>query len=306
MTDLNESVVGRIYDRTDWGAPATPGGAQRDPARVVGMTVHHTTGNTLGNDDTVRWWHNIWRWHTGRNPSSPLTWSDIGYAYGIDRFGNLFVGRGRYRQLAHARGYNTTWLGVAYLGSGIQGHVTIDAKQTFVGLRNWLRDGGGMDNMSRLNGHRDIGSTACPGDHLYQWVSDGMPTPDTVGGGLMLPRQGDTGEVVEFWQRTLVRAGYPIDYSDPYDGNYGPATEAAVTKARQSFSSNVTPSVGRITPWTAMRLLERLGGEGAEGPRGPRGPKGDRGPKGERGPAGTDGKDADLTDYAIPIVQRDP
>ena len=166
-------VVGHIYDRTDWGAPATPGGTQRDRSLVVGMTVHHTTGNTLGHDDTVRWWHNIWRWHTGNNG-----WADIGYGYGIDRFGNLFVGRGRYRQLAHARGYNTDWLGVAYLGSGIQGHVTDDAKQTFVSLRNWLREDGGMDNMSRLNGHRDIGSTSCPGDVLYRWVSDGMTLPE--------------------------------------------------------------------------------------------------------------------------------
>ena len=172
------NIPGRVIERPEWGAPAEPGGTRRDRDKVVGLTVHHTTGDTLGNDDTVRWWYNIWRWHTGQHPSSPLTWADIGYAYGVDKYGNVLVGRGRFRQLAHARGYNTEWLGIAYLGTGRAGHVTDEGKRALLGLRAWLRGDGGMVNMRRVNRHRDIGSTSCPGPYLSQWIADGMPSPD--------------------------------------------------------------------------------------------------------------------------------
>ena len=166
------NIPGQVIERTEWGGPAEPGGTRRDRSLVVGWTQHHTTGDTLGNDDTVRWWYNIWRWHTGNNG-----WADIGYAYGVDKYGNVLVGRGRYRQLAHASGYNTTWLGVAYLGTGRQGHVTDEGKLALLGLRDWLRGDGGMTNMSRVNRHRDIGSTSCPGPYLSQWIAEGMPSP---------------------------------------------------------------------------------------------------------------------------------
>jgi len=172
MSDLAELIPGRVFQRQDYGAPATPGGARRDRSRVIGMTVHWTTGNVLGEADTLRWVGNIYRYHT-----QTLGWADIGYAYLVDRWGNVYVGRGRYRQLAHATGYNTTWLGVAFLG-GHDSHVNDEALAALAGLRAWLRREGGMTNMSRLNGHRDLGSTACPGDRLWQWTQDGGPAPD--------------------------------------------------------------------------------------------------------------------------------
>jgi len=172
MTDLAELIPGRVYDRHDYGAPATPGGARRNRDDVVGMTVHWTTGRALGRPNTVDWVASIYRYHT-----QTLGWADIGYAYLVDKHGNVFVGRGRFRALAHATGYNRTWLGVAYLG-GHSNDITAEGKAALIGLRNWLIEDGGMPGMTRLNGHRDLGSTHCPGDLLYRWVHDGMPAPD--------------------------------------------------------------------------------------------------------------------------------
>ncbi len=172
MSDLAEMIPGRVFQRQDYGAPATPGGARRDRSRVIGMTCHWTTGNVLGEADTLRWVGNIYRYHVNTNG-----WADIGYAYLVDRWGNVYVGRGRYRSLAHATGYNTTWLGVAFLG-GHDSHVNDEALAALAGLRAWLRHEGGMASMSRINGHRDLGSTACPGDRLWRWARDGAPAPD--------------------------------------------------------------------------------------------------------------------------------
>ena len=170
--DLQHYIPGDVYNRSDYGAPSTPGGARRDRSRVVGMTLHWTTGNVLGEASTLAWVGNIYRYHVNTRG-----WADIGYAYLFDRYGNVYVGRGRYRALAHATGYNTTWLGCAFLG-GHNDHVTDEAKQAAAGLRRWLRNEGGMINMSRVNGHRDLGSTACPGTLLHSWVHSGMRAPE--------------------------------------------------------------------------------------------------------------------------------
>ncbi len=172
MSKLESLIPGKHYTRRQWGAPWLSGGARRPRREVEGMTIHHTTGDTLGNPNTVAWVLNIYRFHTGPQRG----WADIGYAYLVDRYGNVFTGRGRFRQLAHSPGYNRSRLGVAYLGTGRAGHVTPEAKRAFVGLRHWLREGGGMRNMDGLDGHRDLKLTSCPGDALYEWaVRQGMP-----------------------------------------------------------------------------------------------------------------------------------
>lgn len=172
MADLSRYIPGDVYNRSDYGAPSTPGGSRRDRSRVVGMTLHWTTGNVLGESSQLNWVRNIRNYHV-----NTLGWADIGYAYLFDRYGNVYVGRGRYRALAHASGYNTTWLGVAFLG-GHDSHVSDEAKQAAAGLRRWLMNEGGMTSMRSVNGHRDIGSTACPGNLLHSWVHSGMRAPE--------------------------------------------------------------------------------------------------------------------------------
>lgn len=173
MADLAELIPGDVYTRSEIGMPSSPGGSRRPRSAVVGLTGHHTTGETLGESNQIQWVFNIYHYHV-----NTLNWADIGYAYLYDRYGNVYVGRGRYRTLAHATGYNRNWLGVAYLGDSSQGYPE-PAQLTFIGLRSWLMNEGGMTNMSQVNGHGDIGSTACPGAEKYSFITSGMPEPDT-------------------------------------------------------------------------------------------------------------------------------
>lgn len=169
---IEEKIPGDFITRHDWGGPHDPGGTYRHPSNVEAMTGHITTGNNLGRSNTTRWVKNIYDYHTGSNG-----WSDIGYAFLFDRYGNVFEGRGIERWLAHAVGYNDIWLGTAYLG-GVANEVTDRAKAAFLGLRQALKAYG--LHVDHVNGHRDVSNKACPGDPFYSWIQAGLPAPKTI------------------------------------------------------------------------------------------------------------------------------
>lgn len=102
--------------------------------------------------------------------------------------------------------------------------------------------------------------------------------------GVMLPRKGDKGPIVEYWQRLLIRAGEKLPQFGA-DGEYGDETENAVNSFRKKHELGPT---NRITAWTAIALQEAAF-RGARGPAGPAGPAGPPGPEGPRGPEGPPG-----------------
>lgn len=174
MADLGSYIPGTVYSRSDVGMPSQPGGAYRDLSSVDTWVTHWTTGDALGVSDTAQWVKNIYDYHTGNRG-----WRDIGYNFLVDRFGNVFFGRGRYRVGAHAPGANTNGIGVAYLG-GHDRDISPKGKLAMLGLYEWLNDEGGITIYGpERYGHRDFRDTTCPGDKLYEWTRSGMPRPET-------------------------------------------------------------------------------------------------------------------------------
>ena len=171
-TAIEAAIPGEFIARERCGMPSDPGGAPRSPAEIEAMTAHITTGDNLGRKSTAEWMGNIYQFHTGSQG-----WADIGYAFGVDRYGNVLEGRGIERQLAHAKGYNRIWLGVAYLGA-VSNEFTNKAQAAFLGLRNVLLERG--IDVETVNGHRDVSSKACPGDPVYEWIQDGLPLPRSL------------------------------------------------------------------------------------------------------------------------------
>jgi hypothetical protein len=96
-------------------------------------------------------------------------WADIGYNFLVAPSGEVFEGRGWDYTGAHARGHNSTTLGVAYIGDGRQS-VSDAAKRSILLLAQEAER-----RFGRLNrvGHRDVGATACPGDVLFAWWKSG-------------------------------------------------------------------------------------------------------------------------------------
>ncbi|HUP87698.1 MAG TPA: N-acetylmuramoyl-L-alanine amidase [Acidimicrobiales bacterium] len=179
-----------VITRAQWGADESMKGS--DPplfAPITRLALHHTAG-AEGEDPaaTVR---AIYAYHTKSNG-----WNDIGYNFLVDSAGRIY--EGRYArdyargeiptgettdQLgvigAHISGNNTGTVGIALLGD-----FSGDAQPTSAAVRAaekmfaWKADRhdinvAGTTSWSTgekptLIGHRDAGTTACPGDRLYE------------------------------------------------------------------------------------------------------------------------------------------
>ncbi|HEV7721474.1 MAG TPA: N-acetylmuramoyl-L-alanine amidase, partial [Iamia sp.] len=195
------------YDRpaTPAGGPAiatraswAPGGWQgwRDgctPApTVMGAlrfaVVHHTDGtNSYGAADVPGILAGIYRFHTGTNG-----WCDIAYNLFVDRFGTVWEGRtgGLSAPImgGHAKGFNTNSVGIAMIGSHVSTAPSAAAMTALRDVLAWKLGSHGVDPQTStpivsqgsprypagqtvvlptVQGHRDSGVTACPGNLLY-------------------------------------------------------------------------------------------------------------------------------------------
>lgn len=184
----------RVRSRSTWGAAAPrtrpsysspasylpssqqPDGDLGPRYDVVGAgVVHHTAGETWYSANEVPGIiRGIQRFH-----QSSRGWNDIGYNFVVDRFGRIWEGRagGTTRSVigAHAGGHNSTSFGTVVLGNFVNGAApTGDAVDGLVELLAWKFALHGIDPRgthrwpngtvrTTLIGHRDVGSTTCPG-----------------------------------------------------------------------------------------------------------------------------------------------
>jgi flagellar hook assembly protein FlgD len=178
-----------IIRRSQWGADesivrAAPAYAER----VRFAVVHHTAGtNSYTAAQSAAIVRGIQRYHVLANG-----WNDIGYNFLVDKYGQIFEGRGggigRNVVGAHAQGFNTGSTGVSLLGTYSSSRISTAGRSALVKLLAWRLDVAHVDPLSRLtwisggnpeypagtpvrlraiSGHRDTGPTSCPGTALY-------------------------------------------------------------------------------------------------------------------------------------------
>jgi uncharacterized protein with LGFP repeats len=185
------SAMPAVYSRAQWGADESiRSWDPQYPSTLKAATIHHTADrNNYTADEVPAMMRSIYAYHT-------LTrgWGDIGYNVIVDRFGRIF--EGRFGGLAstvvgaHAGGFNTFTFGVSMLGDYDAVPVpqaTVDAVANFVAWKFQLygidprgttvltSSGGGTSKyaagqqvtLPTVFGHRDVGSTVCPGRYGY-------------------------------------------------------------------------------------------------------------------------------------------
>lgn len=147
--------------------------------------------------------------------------------------------------------------------------------------RIWLPGYGWQPHRGQYHGHVHVsvgwgpdGRSTGPYDDTSPW---GLAT--TTVGGIMLPKKGDSGQIVKYWQRLLLDAGEKLPQYGA-DGDYGDETVAAVRRLRLAAGAK-NPGGDEITGWTA-RVIQRAAVR-AWAPRGPAGPPGEPGPAGPPG-----------------------
>ncbi len=239
-----------IFTRAQWGAG---GWAYGNPGCGNGPTmmsslrfavVHHTVStndySASQADDQIR---AIYDYHVnGRG------WCDIAYNFVVDRFGTVWEGRTNSIsgpvQGGHASGFNTGSMGVVLLGQyhpGSSPPATTVSSAQYGGVRDliaWKFGVHGIDalgtttevsggstsipagtqvTLRTISGHRDVGSTGCPGDNAYVllpgWRTDvaaklsGAPSAATrpgaaknADGRMEVFATGNDGTIFHGWQ----------------------------------------------------------------------------------------------------------
>ncbi|MBA3745845.1 N-acetylmuramoyl-L-alanine amidase [Sporichthya sp.] len=184
-----------VRSRGAWKAdPALTRRSPRYTREIVAGFVHHTAGtNNYGPDDVPKILRGVHAYHV-----RVRGWSDVGYNFLVDRFGRIWEGRagGVDKRVlgAHTGGFNSRTFGVAAIGTFqstapspamltslaqlIAWKFTLDQPDALdaLGSVRLTSEGGGVArypagrgvNFRRISGHRDAGSTSCPGDLLYR------------------------------------------------------------------------------------------------------------------------------------------
>lgn len=192
-----------IVTRTEWGADErlkhTEAGCTRAFYPVTQLLVHHTAGSNSDPDPAatmraIYWYHVVRR-----------GWCDIGYNFVIARDGTIFEGRwarryasweshtaedrsGQAVRGSHTSGFNSGSVGISLMGNFTSVDPTQPARDALTRLLAWESDRHDLDpvgthvyrnpdsgvkrSLPLIAGHRDAGSTACPGDRLYASLDD--------------------------------------------------------------------------------------------------------------------------------------
>lgn len=180
-----------IITRKEWGADESlrsdDGPGVADELKMA--FVHHTAGsNDYTRDESAAIVRGIYAYHTkGRG------YSDIGYNFLVDRYGQVFEGRAGsiFEPVigGHVGGMNTYTTGISLMGEFTNVTPPSAMRAALVGLLAWkldyhhvppkgtvamtaaegstLYDAGQTVKLNRISGHRDGGSTACPGQRTY-------------------------------------------------------------------------------------------------------------------------------------------
>ena len=239
LRTLAEAGAPPIIPRAAWGADESI--RRRDPLVASDLrlaVIHHSaTTNAYTPAESAGIVRSIYAYHVLHNG-----WNDIGYAFLIDRYGQIFEGRAGGIDLpvvgAHPRGFNTRSVGIALIGNGSLEGVTPAARAALVQLLTWRLDVAHLDPLGRvtltsggnsryragepvdlrvISGHRDLDPTSCPGDLVAaeldafaRGVAD-APVPRIVS-----PRaERDAGGAVRVTARLLAADTWTATLLDP-------------------------------------------------------------------------------------------
>jgi hypothetical protein len=179
-----------IVLRAAWGGDLVPPRSAPAYGAVQVAVVHHTeSSNAYTPAQAATQVLAIARFHRDTR-----RWNDVGYNFLVDRYGTIYEGRAGGVELpvigAHAQGFNGLTTGISVLGSFMDQQAPQAAVDAVARLIAWklpvhgapvsgaaavVSGGGSLSRfpsgarvtLERISGHRDVGSTDCPGTRFY-------------------------------------------------------------------------------------------------------------------------------------------
>ena len=275
-----------IYSRAQWGA--------NEKMREQGLPnygtvktgfIHHTVNaNNYTAAQVPALLRGIYAYHT-----QSRGWRDIGYNYLVDRFGRIWEGRygGVDKAVvgAHTLGYNEVSFAMSAIGNFdiaqppqavLNAYARLFAwKLSLYNIRAdathlWVKD----RYLNAINGHRDVGQTACPGRYLYakipliRQMAQKIQNAAQTGTPVPLPTPTDPNAMTTPTEAPKAPAAQPQGIRFPRSLNLtGDAAPDLVLK-RSDGTISVVPTGGQVgyrapvsTPgnWRAFNLVTAVG-----------------------------------------------
>lgn len=192
------------------------------PTKII---IHHSAGQ----DTDEANWKNIKRYHV-----EDRGWNDIGYHALVEKIGDEYMnidGRPDDEIGAHAKGSNSTSLGICFVGDYTKKkptneHLDLGALK----IAEWMQKHN-INGLDDVIPHRDVGKTTCPGKSFPVTL-----LKDYIGKHLYLKLEGKRENwETKHWQRALNLAGFA---AGPVDNIIGPKTKGAKADAKSFFDEN--------------------------------------------------------------------
>lgn len=154
-----------MVTRAQWGA-RTPTGATRLNTPVPNVIIHHTaTGSCTSRNACSAIMRSMQNHHMNTNK-----WADIGYNFAVGGDGAVYEGRGWNAVGAHAVGWNSNSIGIAFIGTFSNASPPANQLNAARALITAGMNNGVIARNHRLMGHRQVSATECPGDALFRII----------------------------------------------------------------------------------------------------------------------------------------
>jgi len=144
--------------------------------KVTKIVLHHSAGRTPSCSEEKSVLRAIYKYHTVSRG-----WGDIGYHYIVGACsGKIYEGRaGEFGSVgAHVAKHNTGSVGVMIMGNFQNNDLSSNTVNTISNLVRFLAETFNIDptghssfrgkDIPNIIGHRDLGNTTCPGQHIYE------------------------------------------------------------------------------------------------------------------------------------------
>lgn len=214
-----------FYSRSAAGLVPATRVSYRPTSTIRRFLFHYSTGQELGVEDCAQWWRNIQRYHM-----QTKGWADIAYHFGVCKHGDVFEGRSLTARGAHAgdNPANHDSVGVVFLGNDDLDAIEVTdlVEGAFRYVVGTVEGSVGLYGLQQ-QGHRDVRSTACPGNEIYNAVHAGLffvaaPRKETTISEPSITVAADVAAIVPGegdGYRVILEEGSVYDFGCPHVGS---------------------------------------------------------------------------------------